>query len=283
MEHRLEVLNSNTPFAMGMGAASLGWFWFITNGISYLSGAEGYFVNEAVAAMLFLQYSMAVNVTRNLPLPGTEVGMDPFYHNRVLTDSVASEAVGFMQWLFKGKKEGDWYQVAKASVNAKWKHPAAHAIRALLVDENLRDWEKIKTRYSSRAYLDHCGKDLIGALVELQKMRKAKYYLWVNYFQDWFPSIRGEERQMLRNVMDEDLEAPINDWLKYLRDACQQIEEEEAAVEAAVLVPGQIMAARPSVAGLWSEATRRRPMQALENSKDQSEEMDQQPRARVVN
>jgi hypothetical protein len=253
MEHRLETLNKNVDYTMGLGLSYLGIYELMKWGVSSATGANSFLVNEALSAMLFLHFNMMINLTRNQPLPGTVVGVDPFYFSRVLGDAFVKSSINFVQWWFEGPQEGDWYQNLKGSMNAKWKHPAAHAVRALLVDENLRDWNKITKRYSSQVYLEHCGNDLIQAVDYVQKIRNSNSYQWVNYFQNWVTFIKTDERKLLSQIMAQELEAPLKEWREYLEAACKQKQKDEKA--------GKSPTAMPSTVGLWSATGRRNPLQ----------------------
>ena len=217
MDHRLEVLNKNNPYAMGLGASFLVAHRVLQALIERYTGARGYFIDEALASMLSLHFIMVTNLSRNLPLPGTKPGIDPFYQSRVLTDSVAKETVSYIERHFKSKEEGDWYQDLKQTLHRKWQLPAVRAARFALLDESLQDYEKLALRSTSRLYLELCGEDIEQALKGIIEMRADTYYQTVDYFKDFMPDVRSGERKKLSAIMNKYLDQPLNEWLYFIK------------------------------------------------------------------
>ena len=87
---------------MGYGASFLALHGALQYLIKNYVGSAGFFIDEALSSLLSLHFIMVANLSRNLPLPGTEPGIDPFYQGRMLTDSVIAQTVSYIEKQYKG-------------------------------------------------------------------------------------------------------------------------------------------------------------------------------------
>jgi hypothetical protein len=216
-EHRLEALNKNNPYAMGLGGSYILLEYLLSKAIELGTGASGYFVNEALASLLSLQFIMALNLTRNDPLPGTAPGKDVFFIGRGMSDALLQKGYAWIGSQFKGDPAGDWYQDLKRNARAKISTPLAHKVRHWVINENLQDWEKFALRKSSRLFLDLYGESIIGGLKWVQAQRKYRSYKVVNKVGGWLPEfiVASNDVKMLNIMMLPELKQPLQDWLDF--------------------------------------------------------------------
>ena len=260
LAHQQETLDKNLPFITGLGASFHAIYTIMQYGLSYVGVAPGYMVNEALAAMLFLHFNMVMNSTRNLPLPGTKRWRNPFYFPLKMTDAVLKEIPPTIQAWLPEQQDKEWYKNTKQLVKEKWNSPTAHKIRAAVIDESLRDWEKWAKRPSTEVFLRYCGKDFINMLIEIENTRNDSLNQWVNWAYDWIPaSVKGTEREILKKVMMEDLEQPLREWKEFIaRITHTAIEAGKKDEDKKVDKRTEIEKASATVVGLYSQAERRK-------------------------
>ncbi len=217
-EHRLEVLTKNNPYAMGVGASYLAAHRALQWLMDRYVGANGFFVDEVLASMLSLHFIMVSNLSRNLPLPGTEQGSDPFYLGRAMTDLVVTQTMNYIEDQYKGAEESDWYKDLKKNLGDKWDLPAVRALRFALLYDELQDSKKLAMRPTARMYLELCGADIETGLQAVIDMREDSYYQTVDYFKNVLPNVMGDQRKKLSLAMNRHLEEPLHVWLDFIRE-----------------------------------------------------------------
>lgn len=212
-DHRLEVLNKNNAYAVGLGYSYWTTFKFLQYTTKYFTNSEGYFVNEALNAALYLYYVMATQYNRETPLPGKTEGTDYFYYNRMLADAVVQNT---WKWIGERKTKDKYlYATLKAKINHFASHPAVVKVSDLLVDPALQSWHTAMKRDTAKLYLKHCGPDILNGLEFVMDMRADPFYKRVNRFKNVFPTVMEEDRSKLSLIMNEELQEPIAEWYRF--------------------------------------------------------------------
>lgn len=238
-EDRLDVLNKNNPYALGMGASYMASKLFWQTVLERYTGTSGIFIDEVLTAMLTLHFIMASNLSRQTPLPGTETGLDIFSAPRKITDVVVSETAGFIAGQFSGPAEGDWYQLAKADISAKLNHQAVQILCLLLVDESFQDWDKFAERPATKLFFEMYGDVILQAIDYIQAERARTDYQRIEAANQWANNRKDNESflkafakstvstlisavasdddlKVLGILMQKEFERPLSEWRTYI-------------------------------------------------------------------
>lgn len=213
-KHRLEALNANTPYALGLGSSLLLAQRVLEGLIASYTGVDSVFVTSELWNLLWMHFTLVTTAGRgSTPLPGTQPGMDPFYLTRALTGKTLEVTAEFVkEQLNKPGPAIDWKAVLDM--------PPAKFVRLVFIDKTLQDWEELAYRPSSRAYLETHGEGLQKAMEWLKTNREQ--YKNVHFYSKRAPQflvswvISKEQQDGLDTIMDEKLEPVITVWYPWL-------------------------------------------------------------------
>lgn len=235
-EHRLQVLNRNNAYAVGIGASYILSFKVLQNLTAYGCHVSGFFVDETLLALLSLQLIAALNLDRSKTLPGKTAGVDWLYASRKFTDFVIAETAGYINYqlslstdgsLYQMGREalglpdvqGDLYQMLRHDARAVWGMRGPEMMRQWLLPTSFSDWDHVAYRDSSRMLLALYGKDLAAGLQWVQDQRAQLSYQVVNDYKQWIPNflVSKGDKETLAVLMREEIELPLISWLSFFK------------------------------------------------------------------
>jgi hypothetical protein len=211
-EDRRRLYVMNKRYLAGLGVSYLTWLYVVETLVERYTGANGFFVRRALESLVGLHFIMVSILSRDKPLPGTEMGVDVLQVNRDFTDFLVMQGVKQVRQYCKGRPESDWVQGSKEMITAAWDSPILYLPRKL-IPSSLQSYDKLALRKTSRLYLEMCGASLETTLRKILAMRESDGAQFLNFI---LPSIKGGMIEKFRMMMDPYLDRPLRDWIDYL-------------------------------------------------------------------
>lgn len=205
-EHRYKELTKNNAYSVGLGLSMLAAVSSSAFAIKYYTGAESFFIEDALFNFFF-QYYMFSSLVSNKPLPGKKPGLDVFSHSRVVVDKAMEQTADWIIPQLQNPGDDDLLEQIRKAADFR---PVKLA-RTVFIKTDLQDWGKFTERESMVLFIDLHGKDMqdgVQGILDIRndnKTRLAKNA--VKKIPTWIPKklLNDEKRLLLQILYNKDV------------------------------------------------------------------------------
>lgn len=202
--HRYQELLKNNGFCFGLGLSFLTTLYLCNDVVYRATHVESVFVNDALFCCLFQHYIMLAQLI-DKPLTGDKVGVDVFYHSRLIVETVLKQTC---DWIVPRLRNPETRGYLEKGLQKTSQFPPIRLMRKVFLESSLQSSELFMRRSAVELFFDMYGEGIQTAIAEIRKIRETPSIKRLQKFSPYLPNfiLSQEVRNVLNIILTENLD-----------------------------------------------------------------------------
>jgi len=206
--HRYNELIKNNSYCFGLGLSFLTTLYLCNCVIDKTSNAQSFFIDDALFCLLFQHYIMLAQLM-DKPLPGDKIGVDVFYHSRLIVESVLKQVNDWLIPHLRNPVTRGRLEKCLQKVNG---FPPLRLIKTIFLEKNLQSSKEFMHRPAVELFFDTYGETIQTAIAEIRKLRETPSIKRLQALSPYLPNfiLSQEVRNTLNIILTENLDQMLS-------------------------------------------------------------------------